>query len=164
MKIIVLDSKRKALHRAINTSIVSAGSLLFLGFILSYFNSSTLTSIGVFLLLLSILPILIGLNFSIALAIKDKHYIDFDEHKETLLVLNIKEYDFKIGDKMYMGYSGNYLVQENPRVRYEITSDEVEGLLADKNIASWHKSFELTDKKMLDSSPKRVFNDIMSGP
>jgi len=161
MKIAVFDSTRKTFHRVINASTIIAGSFLFLGLVLLFFKSSTLEIIATILFLISILPILTGISCSIALAIKGKLYIEFDEQKETWLILNIKEYDFKIGDKGHMGYSGNYLVQENMETRYEITSDEVEELLANELTANWTKVFEPADTKMLDSSPKRLYKDIM---
>lgn len=112
-------------------------------------------------MLLSVLPLLSGLISLIVLALSGNRFVEFNEHGEISLKLNLSEADYKSQKFDKMGHSGNFVAVHELGEEYEISSTQAKTLLLQEDRVNWQISLQERKTKVLTESPKEMFNSAM---
>lgn len=165
MKIAVIDNRSKRLHRLINISIVAFTILWIVIFIFMLTSIEILERLAVYFMLISALPLVIGLiAFSLLVFIGKKKVISVDPSKSSYsLTLNITKEDFEKSKLNHLDSLGNYILVEDSgnRKEYEISSGQVKKLLSQDGVKSSGISFKKRKTKSLDGPPKAILDSAM---
>lgn len=141
MKIFVIDNRSKRLHRVINLSILTFTILWLVIFICMFTRIAILERFAVYFMLISGLPLVIGLiAFSLLVFMRKKRVISIDPSKSSYsLTLNITKEDFKKDKLNYLDSLGNYICVESAgyRKEYEISSGQISKLLSQLQTDDW---------------------------
>ena len=158
MKLPIIDKKKKALYVIINASILSFAILWIIIFFLLSINIEIASA---YLMLVSVLPLLSGLISLVALTLTGSKFVEFDEHGEISLTLNLSEEDYKSQEFDSMGHSGNFVAVHELGAEYEISSNQAKNLLLQRELEHWKISLQQRKTKGLTESPKEIFNSAM---
>ena len=162
MKLPVIDKKKKTLYGMINASILSFTILWIMVFVLLFINIVSASRTTAYLMLLSVLPLLSGLVSLVVLALSGSRLVEFNEHGEISLTLNLSEEDYKSQKFDNMGYSGNFVAVHELGAEYEISSTQAKNLLLQEEQVNWQITLQKRKAKALTESPKEMFNSAMS--
>jgi hypothetical protein len=162
MKLPIVDKNKKTLYGIINTSILSFTVLWIIIFVLLFTNIDIVRRATAYLMLLSALPLLTGLVSLVVLALSGNRLVEFNEHGEISLTLNLSKEDYKSQKFDKMGHSGNFVAVHELGAEYEISSTQAKKLLLQEDRVNWQISLQERKAKVLTESPKQMFNSAMS--
>ncbi len=161
MKLPIIDKNKKSLYGIINASILSFTILWIIIFVLLFTNIEIAGKATAYLILLSVLPLLSGLVSLVVLALSGNMLIEFNEHGEISLTLNLSEEDYKSQKFDNMGHSGNFVAVHELGLEFEISSTQAKKLLLQKDRINWQITLKERKVKVLTESPKEMFNSAM---
>ena len=161
MKLAIIDKKKKTLYGIINASIFSFTILWVIIFVLLFINIEIASRATAYLMLLSVLPLISGLLSLAVLALSGSRLVEFNEHGEISLTLNLSEEDYKRQKFDSIGHSGNFVAVHELGEKYEISSTQAKNLLLQEDQVNWQIRLQERKTKVLTESPKEVFNSAM---
>jgi hypothetical protein len=162
MKLPIIDKNKKTLYGIINASILSFTILWIIIFVLLFTNIEIASRAAAYLMLLSVLPLLSGIVSLIVLALSGNRLVEFNEHGEISLTLNLSEEDYKSHKFDNMGHSGNFVAVHELGSEFEISSNQAKKLLLQEDKVNWQITLQERKAKVLTQSPKQMFNSAMS--
>lgn len=161
MKLPIIDKKKKILYGIVNASILSFTILWVIIFVLLFINIEIASRATAYLMVLSVPPLLSGLISLVVLALAGKRLVEFNEHGEISLTLNLSEEDYKSQKFDSIGHSRNFVAVHELGAEYEISSTQAKNLLLKNDQVNWQIRLQERKTKVLTESPKEMFNSAM---
>lgn len=157
----IIDKNKKTQYGIINASVLSFTILWIIIFVLLLINIEVASRATAYLILLSLLPLLTGLISLSVLELSGSRLVEFNEHREISLTLNLSEEDYKSQKFDNIGYSGNFVAVEELGAEYEISSTQAKNLLLHEHQVNWEIRLHARKANVLTQSPKELFHSAM---